>query len=66
MKQYASPEAYEAKLEKVMTRLNVDSFDYDWSRFECWVSFKYKGQYLKRRAKKEQKNDIQGVFAYKG
>ena len=47
MKQYASPEAYEAKLEKVMTRLNVDSFDYDWSRFECWVSFKYKGQYYK-------------------
>lgn len=23
-------------------------------------------QYLKRRAKKEQKNDIQGVFAYQG
>ena len=47
MKQYASPEAYEAKLEKVMARLNVESFDYDWSRLECWVSFIYKGQHYK-------------------
>jgi len=43
-KQYASPEAYEAKLEKVMGRLGVEEYDYDWSRFECWVSFVYKGQ----------------------
>lgn len=47
MKQYAAPEAYEAKLEKVMARLGVESFDYDWSRFECWVSFIYKGQQYK-------------------
>lgn len=44
MKQYAEPAAYEAKLEKVMGRLGVDKYDYDWSRFECWVSFVYKGQ----------------------
>lgn len=43
-KQYAEPAAYEAKLEKVMTRLGVDEYDYDWSRFECWVTFRYKGQ----------------------
>ena len=43
-KQYAEPAAYEAKLEKVMARLGVDTYDYDWSRFECWVSFTYKGQ----------------------
>lgn len=43
-KQYAEPAAYEAKLEKVMARLGVESYDYDWSRFECWVSFTYKGQ----------------------
>lgn len=42
-KQYASPEAYEAKLEKVMARLGVESYDYDWSRRECYVSFTYKG-----------------------
>lgn len=43
-KQYAEPATYEAKLEKVMARLGVDQYDYDWSRFECWVSFVYKGQ----------------------
>ena len=43
-KQYAEPAAYEAKLEKVMARLGVEQYDYDWSRFECWVSFAYKGQ----------------------
>ena len=43
-KQYAEPAAYEAKLEKVMTRLGVEEYDYDWSRFECWVTFLYKGQ----------------------
>ena len=43
-KQYAEPAAYEAKLEKVMARLGVEQYDYDWSRFECWVTFVYKGQ----------------------
>lgn len=43
-KQYATPETYEAKLERVMARLGVEQYDYDWSRFECWVSFTYKGQ----------------------
>lgn len=43
-KQYAEPATYEAKLEKVMGRLGVEEYDYDWSRFECWVSFTYKGQ----------------------
>lgn len=43
-KQYAEPATYEAKLEKVMARLGVEQYDYDWSRFECWVSFEYKGQ----------------------
>lgn len=44
VKQYAEPATYEAKLEKVMARLGVDQYDYDWSRFECWVTFTYKGQ----------------------
>ena len=43
-KQYAEPATYEAKLEKVMSRLGVDNYDYDWSRFKCWVEFFYKGQ----------------------
>lgn len=43
-KQYAEPAAYEAKLEKVMARLGVESYNYDWSRFACWVEFYIKGQ----------------------
>lgn len=43
-KQYAEPAAYEAKLEKVMARLGVDDFNYDWSRMACWVEFWYKNQ----------------------
>ena len=43
-KKYAEPAVYEAKLEKVMDRLGVEKFNYDWSRFECWVTFEYKGQ----------------------
>ena len=46
-KQYAEPAAYEAKLEKVMGRLGVEQYDYDWSRFECWVTFVYKGQHYR-------------------
>jgi hypothetical protein len=43
-KQYAEPKTYEGKLEKVMARLGVDQFNYDWSRQACWVVFWYKGQ----------------------
>lgn len=43
-KQYADPANYEAKLEKMMARLGVEEYDYDWSRRECWVSFTYKCQ----------------------
>lgn len=47
VKQYAEPAAYEAKLEKVMGRLGVEEYDYDWSRFSCYVSFVYKGQHYR-------------------
>ena len=46
-KQYAEPAAYEAKLEKVMDRLGVSEYDYNWDRFSCWVEFRYKGQMYK-------------------
>lgn len=42
-KAYSAPENYEAKLERVMARLGAESYDYDWSRHECWVEFTYKG-----------------------
>ena len=34
-KQYAEPAAYEAKLEKVMARLGIEKYDYNWDRFSC-------------------------------
>lgn len=43
-KQYSDPQTYEAKLEKAMTRLGVDSFVHDWSRRSCWIEFFNKGQ----------------------
>lgn len=43
-KQYAQPDVYEAKLDKVMDRLGVKDYDYNWNRFSCWVEFRYKGQ----------------------
>lgn len=42
-KQYAEPQTYEAKLEKVMNRLGIEHYDYNWDRFSCWVEFTYKG-----------------------
>lgn len=42
-KQYASPDTYERKLEKVMERLGVDSYDYNFDRHGCWVQFRYRG-----------------------
>lgn len=43
-KQYAEAESYEEKLEKVMSRLGVEKYNYNWDRFACWVEFFYKGQ----------------------
>lgn len=45
-KMYASPETYEQKLGRVMSRLGIKEGEYDWdyNRKEAWVSFKYKGQ----------------------
>lgn len=46
-KQYAEPAVYESKLKKVMERLGVKDYDYNWDRFSCWVEFRYKGQAYK-------------------
>jgi DnaJ-class molecular chaperone with C-terminal Zn finger domain len=43
-KQYAPAENYEAKLEKVMSRLGIEKYNYNRDRFSCWVEFSYKGQ----------------------
>lgn len=43
----AELQTYEAKLERVMERLGVEKFDYDWTRRECWIEFWYRGQLYK-------------------
>lgn len=43
-KQYGPAEKYAAKLERVMARLGVTKFNFNWDRFSCWVEFTYKGQ----------------------
>lgn len=43
-KQYASPDAYEAKLERVMERMGATSCNYNWDRHMAWVEFRLKGQ----------------------
>lgn len=43
-KQYAGPEQYEAKLERVMERMGATDCNYDWTRHMAWVEFRLKGQ----------------------
>ncbi len=35
---------YEYKLEQVMRRLAVDSYNYNWDRWGCYVDFIYRGE----------------------
>ena len=44
LKQYGAAEIYEAKLERVMERLGVESFNFNWDRWSCFVEFRYKGE----------------------
>lgn len=39
-----SREEYEQKLGRVMNRLGVQVYDYDWSRRGCWVQMVYAGR----------------------
>lgn len=46
-KAYAAPTNYETKLKRVMERLGVTEYDYDWTRRGCWVAFRYKGSWYR-------------------
>lgn len=41
---YADVATYEAKLGKVMKRLGVSEFDYNFDRFSCFVELTYNGR----------------------
>lgn len=43
-KQYGAADQYEAKLARVMERLGVESFNYNWDRHGCWVEFRYRAE----------------------
>jgi hypothetical protein len=43
-KQYGSADNYESKLQRVMSRLGVDDYNYNFDRFGCWVEFRYNNE----------------------
>jgi hypothetical protein len=43
-KQYADADFYEQKLAKVMERFGVESYNFNWDRFGCWIEFRLRGQ----------------------
>lgn len=44
-KYYESADVYEQKLKRVMDRLGVSEYRYDWNRKETYVEFCYQGQW---------------------
>lgn len=42
-KQYGTADAYERKLNRVMERLGVESHNFNWDRWGCWIEFRLKG-----------------------
>lgn len=43
-KQYGSAQSYESKLARVMERLGVKEYDYNFDRHGCWIEFRYRGE----------------------
>lgn len=61
-KKYADAVTYEGKLKRVMERLEVESFDYNWDRRSCWVEFWYEGQlYRFEHSFEKSRNGVQSL-----
>ncbi len=43
-KQYGDADTYERKLTKVMERLGIKEYDFNWDRWGCWVQFRYRNE----------------------
>lgn len=41
---YTNVDSYEKKLERVMERMGVNEYEFDYGRRDAWVNFKYKGE----------------------
>jgi hypothetical protein len=46
-KQYGAADLYERKLERVMERLGIEKYNYNFDRHGCWVEFYYKGEFYR-------------------
>ncbi|MEG1687679.1 MAG: J domain-containing protein [Angelakisella sp.] len=46
-KQYSNSVNYEKKLQGIMERFGVDEYNYDWTRQDCFIEFRLKGQYYR-------------------
>jgi hypothetical protein len=60
---------YETKLGRVMERLGVQDYDYNWDRHGCWVQFHYKGELYRfdhsvEKAKQHGANIVYGSDAF--
>lgn len=51
---------YEDKLARVMTRLGIEKYDYNWSKDDCYIEFFYKNQ-LYRFEHSLKKAEEQGI-----
>lgn len=40
-------EEYESKLRRVMERLGIDKYNYDWTRSDCFIEFTYCNQFYR-------------------
>lgn len=63
-KRYQSADAYEKKLERVMERLGVTNYNYNWDRWEGWVEFHYRGELYRfnHSTKKAQERGVDIKF----
>ncbi len=43
-KRYASADVYERKLKRIMERLEVSDYNFNWDRHEAWIEFRLCGE----------------------
>lgn len=68
-KQYAAPDVYVRKLARVMEKLSVEKYDYNFDRHGCWVEFFYEGELYRfdhsvEKAKEHGVNLVWGSDAF--
>lgn len=63
-KQYAAAPEYERKLARVMERLGIDDYTFNWNRFDCFVQFRYKDELYRFDHSVEKARDAGEDLAY--